>query len=99
MIIKDEISACQNDIQIKKELIEKLQRQEKIQQFLVDHFYEAIFMLKTLIPIHDRTSCCDANTINKGRCNRCTILNMEADGMWDSDYIVTVSLEKVMNRE
>jgi hypothetical protein len=96
MTVKDTISTLQDEIQIKKELIEKLQRHEKIQQFLVNNFYEAIFMLKIFVPIHDRTSCCDANPINKGRCNRCTILNMEADGMWDSDYIVDISLEKVV---
>lgn len=43
-------------------------------------------------PKHGRTSCSDEQPYNQDRCNRCTLLEMKANGHWDSDYRLEINL-------
>ncbi len=95
MTIEEKIKSLGIEIWSKQDEIKKLHKIEMIQKYINSHFKEIITSLKVLIPEHSRTSCSDKKPNNIGECNRCTVLGMESDGIWDDGYTLDISIEKL----
>ncbi len=94
-LISDTIKTIDEKIEFHKESIKKLKEAEEIQEIINCDFQTIIDVLELLCPNHNRTSCNDDNASNYGSCDRCTILKIQAEKMWDDNYIVKISIDKI----
>jgi len=97
-LISESINTINKKTESYKETIKKLKELELTQAKLNSNFKEIISVLEMLIPEHNRYSCGDSALNNYGNCDRCTILQMKADGIWDDNYTVNISLDKILWR-
>jgi hypothetical protein len=95
MTIQDKISTVENEIKILQEYIIKLKEKEKTQEIIKNNFPNIIETLLLLTPSHNKKSCSDNNHINKGTCNRCTILEIQEDGIWDDNLELSISISRI----
>jgi len=94
-LISETIKTLDSKIESHKSRIKKLKEAEEIQEIINLDFQTIIDVLYLLCPNHSRNSCNDEHPSNYGSCDRCTILKMQEEKIWDDNYIVKISLEKI----